>query len=511
MMRVSPWVGGAVFGALLLFAAPALADKVLVLPFQGVGSALPGELEGARAAAIAAVIGLAHKLPTPAETVTAQAAVGDGVADTSEEYLAAGRASSSDWTVGGHFEAYGATYHLELEACQIASGRVESLAREIDPSVATKQMGEMLALLLRPQGIANAEIPWERVTISPALPKPPPPLPAPPPPSETPPPPPAIRHRYAENQPIALGLRASVLGALHRPLPAGAPASDVGSSLAGMLGGTFGYALAAVSGLELCVDGDGSIAGPRSFGLAGGARYAIPILPTLRVFAGAEAEMGTFVTLAGDKTARFLVRGAAFFALGLGEHLQLELAADIDYAAGSTTLVLGGGTLGALVRFWALGHVGRTVALSTRRDTLRLGGRIALALRAGDLVLLSGGLGAGKTFLARAIARALGVRSDVAITSPTFTLVQEYGTKKGNELLHADLYRLLEGTTPLEVEIERLGLRERRARGAIVLAEWADDGEAALGGSAELRVALGIEGARVRRAVMEGVRAAEVT
>jgi tRNA threonylcarbamoyladenosine biosynthesis protein TsaE len=150
------------------------------------------------------------------------------------------------------------------------------------------------------------------------------------------------------------------------------------------------------------------------------------------------------------------------------------------------------------------------IVLASRRDTVRLGSRIAAALRAGDLVLLEGELGAGKTFLARAIARALGVPRDVAITSPTFTLVKEYVTKKG-DLLHADFYRLLEGTTPLEVEIGRLGLRERRAGGAIVLAEWASGGEVALGGDAELRIALGIEGVHVRRGVLEGIRAAGVT
>jgi hypothetical protein len=357
MMRASPWVAGSVFGALLLLAAPALADKVLVLPFQGIGSAPSAELEQARVATTTAVTALSHKLPSQSEMTTAQVAVKDGVADTSEEYLAAGRASSSDWTVGGHFEAYGATYRLELEACQIGSGRVESLVREIDPSLATKQIGEMLAILLRPQGIDNADIPWERVTMSPAVPKPPPPPPPtpepppPPPPPKAPPPPPAIRHSYAENQPIAFGLSASLLGALHRSLPPGVPASEVGSSTAGTLGGTLAYALAAVPGLELRVDGDGSIAGPKSFTLAGGARYAIPIVPTVRLFAGPESEVGVFATFAGDKTARFLLRGAAFVAMGFGEHTQLELAADIDYAAGSTSLVLGGGTLRALVRF----------------------------------------------------------------------------------------------------------------------------------------------------------------
>jgi cell division septation protein DedD len=353
-MRASPWVAGAVFGAVLLSAAPALADKVLVLPFQAVGSASKAELEQARLTTATAVTGLSHKLPTPSEIVTAQVAVRDGVADTSEEYLAAGRASSSDWTVAGRFEAYGATYRLELEACQIESGRVESLAREIDPSEAPKQIGEMLALLLRSQGIANAVIPWERVTISPAPPKPPPPPPKPPPPPpppKAPPPPPAVPHRYAENQPIAIGLSGAFLGALHRSLPPGAPANDVGSAAAGTLGGTFAFALAQVPGLELRADVDGSIAGPKSLGLEGGARYAIAVVPTLRLFAGPEAEIGTFVTFAGDKTARFLVTGAAFVALGLGEHVQFEIAGTVDYAAGSTSLVLGGGTLRALVRF----------------------------------------------------------------------------------------------------------------------------------------------------------------
>jgi tRNA threonylcarbamoyl adenosine modification protein YjeE len=150
------------------------------------------------------------------------------------------------------------------------------------------------------------------------------------------------------------------------------------------------------------------------------------------------------------------------------------------------------------------------ILLTSRRDTVRLGRRIAATLRAGDLVLLNGGLGAGKTFLARAIARAMGVCRDVAVTSPTFTLVREYVGREG-DLLHADFYRLLDQTAPLEVEIGRLGLRERRAHGAIVLAEWASDGEAALGGGAELRIGLSVEGNHARRAVIEGPRTAAIS
>ena len=116
------WAAALVALFLLLLAAPARADKVLVLPFQSAGAATSTDLSAAQAATTTATTQLAHKLPTASEIVTAQVAVKDGVADTSEEYRAAGRASSSDWTVSGRVEAHGASYHLEIEACQVSSG-----------------------------------------------------------------------------------------------------------------------------------------------------------------------------------------------------------------------------------------------------------------------------------------------------------------------------------------------------------------------------------------------------
>jgi tRNA threonylcarbamoyladenosine biosynthesis protein TsaE len=138
--------------------------------------------------------------------------------------------------------------------------------------------------------------------------------------------------------------------------------------------------------------------------------------------------------------------------------------------------------------------------LATRRDTTRLGTAIAGWLTPGDLVLLSGELGAGKTFLARAIARSLGVPAETAVSSPTFTLVQEYETARGT-LLHADLYRLHDTRDP-RGEIRRLGLAERRAEGAIVLVEWGDALDDVLG-PASLRVSLAIAG-ESRTAKLEG-------
>ena len=153
--------------------------------------------------------------------------------------------------------------------------------------------------------------------------------------------------------------------------------------------------------------------------------------------------------------------------------------------------------------------IDRSLVLASRRETTRLGARIAAALRSGDLVVLCGALGAGKTFLARAIIRAMGVARDNAVPSPTFALVHEYATSRG-DVLHADLYRLLGQETLLDEEIGRLGLRERRAEGAILLAEWAETSEIALGGTAELAVSLVIEGENARRATVRGTRAAEI-
>lgn len=147
--------------------------------------------------------------------------------------------------------------------------------------------------------------------------------------------------------------------------------------------------------------------------------------------------------------------------------------------------------------------------LATRRDTTRLGTRIGESLAHGDLVLLSGDLGAGKTFLARAVARALGVPTEIAIASPTFTLVQEYETPRGL-LLHCDLYRLRDenDASKTAIEIRRLGLAERRRdEGAIVLVEWGIGFDRELGGQAALEVSLSIEGA-ARVARLLGPRAA---
>jgi tRNA threonylcarbamoyladenosine biosynthesis protein TsaE len=147
--------------------------------------------------------------------------------------------------------------------------------------------------------------------------------------------------------------------------------------------------------------------------------------------------------------------------------------------------------------------------LPTRRESRRLGAALARVLVPGDLAAFSGDLGAGKTFVVRAAARALGVSG--AVTSPTFTIVREYVSARGVPVLHADLYRLRRTGHELDAEVARLGLRERRSEGAIVLVEWGDDAMAALGGDPAVAVHLAFLGPTSRVASIAGPRAAALT
>ncbi len=117
------------------------------------------------------------------------------------------------------------------------------------------------------------------------------------------------------------------------------------------------------------------------------------------------------------------------------------------------------------------------IALPTRRRTTKLAARLAELLQPGDLVILKGDLGAGKTFFTRALVRALGVPPSVSITSPTFTLVHEIEARI--PIAHADLYRLREPG-----ELGELGLRDLRGEGAALLVEWGEPYLDALGGDA---------------------------
>ncbi len=107
----------------------------------------------------------------------------------------------------------------------------------------------------------------------------------------------------------------------------------------------------------------------------------------------------------------------------------------------------------------------RVCALPDAAASLRLGAAVAASARAGDLIALHGGLGAGKTTFARGFLRGRGVTEDVP--SPTFTLVQIYEPHSG-PVWHCDLYRI-----DRPEDIRELGIEEALDE-AVVLVEWPD-------------------------------------
>lgn len=124
------------------------------------------------------------------------------------------------------------------------------------------------------------------------------------------------------------------------------------------------------------------------------------------------------------------------------------------------------------------------IELPSERATRELAARVAPHLLSGDLLVLSGPLGSGKTFFARALCRALGLPPRERVPSPTFTLVHEHPTRP--PISHADLYRLRD-----ETDVRGLGLDAQRDEGRVLLVEWGEPYVDALGGDAlilELRL-----------------------
>jgi tRNA threonylcarbamoyladenosine biosynthesis protein TsaE len=108
------------------------------------------------------------------------------------------------------------------------------------------------------------------------------------------------------------------------------------------------------------------------------------------------------------------------------------------------------------------------IRLTTVDDTRAFGHRLAGVLRPGDLVLLAGPLGAGKTALAQGIGAGLGVRGD--ITSPTFVIARVHRGEP--PLVHADAYRLGDAPDP-RAEIDDLDL-DASAEDAVTVVEWGE-------------------------------------
>ena len=125
--------------------------------------------------------------------------------------------------------------------------------------------------------------------------------------------------------------------------------------------------------------------------------------------------------------------------------------------------------------------------------TQELAARLAPLLQPGDVLLLEGDLGAGKTTFTQGLAGALGV--DDGVTSPTFTLMNIYPTRAGWDLVHVDVYRLERLS-----EVVDLALPEMIEDGAVAVVEWGERAAAALPGD-RLRIVIARGGADDERTV----------
>lgn len=107
----------------------------------------------------------------------------------------------------------------------------------------------------------------------------------------------------------------------------------------------------------------------------------------------------------------------------------------------------------------------RSILLPDEAATQALGQKLAGKLKAGDVVALSGDLGSGKTTLVRSLVQCL-MQAEIAVPSPTFTLVQHYNAPNKLTLAHYDWYRLRQAEEVLELGFEEDLLH------AITLVEW---------------------------------------
>lgn len=118
-------------------------------------------------------------------------------------------------------------------------------------------------------------------------------------------------------------------------------------------------------------------------------------------------------------------------------------------------------------------RIGDTADLPTAQDTVALGARLGADLRAGDVVVLSGPLGAGKTVLAKGIAQAMNV--DGPVTSPTYVLARVHPARTAGApaMVHVDIYRLLDHGGDLLGELDSLDL-DTDLDDAVVVVEWGE-------------------------------------
>jgi hypothetical protein len=321
----------AALAATVLLPLDALADKVATLHARG--TAPVAERTTIRQATDTGAKGLGHETLPENDVLQGEGAAGDK-AGTSEGMIAIGNATGADWVVEPQLMSSESGARVELKVCQVATGRVETLARDLDPKKdPATQMREMLALMLRPQGVGDDPLPWEQAAKAPEEP------PKEVLPKEAQPNEPA--RRWGEHGHVSLGAGGGVGRILVRDDRAVGSRTFIGWTLYA------NFAIPKVRGLEITA----RFAGIRAHGgaLLGdvGARYMIPV--------------GTFAFGAGLAIGGFGAFNSGVGGVSLGidptiswavaKPLQIELALRNRYVPIAEPLLLTSAELGLLLRF----------------------------------------------------------------------------------------------------------------------------------------------------------------
>lgn len=374
--------------ALVLTATRAQADRVVVLPSRGGSPDEGGPRSALDIEVTRALVALGHAPVPEAETIAALATVADGVADTNEEYRSVGLAAKADWVIVGTIEAAVVTQRVELAASLVSLGRVESVARDVQKAQSAIQVQEMVAVLLRPEGIGVGALPWEAVAPAPTKPKPVAAMPevAPPPPKADAPSEPRregekVSMDYFDSRqdvwpPYSAGNRGFVTAAQGFAVAAARPGAANGSPWSIVAHARGGYALGD-AGIEAFAQIGGNLVGPRALWVDLGVRWMFtPSLHrlgggsgpfhALSFHMGPELTLGAFMRLAepdvqgpdgtlyeGTTTAHPALGVALGMALQMTPHIQLEgQIGNLRWVpTGDGSILLFGATLGAGLRF----------------------------------------------------------------------------------------------------------------------------------------------------------------
>jgi hypothetical protein len=364
---------------LVLCASTALADRVAVLPARG------GTDDGARNAAqaeiLSSLLALGHT-PVPDDQVgAALRGIADGTTDTADEYKAVAATTGADWVVVATVEPAVATTRIEVAAYLASNGRIESVAREIERGQSPRQTREVLAVLVRPEGVGVGELPWERNAV-PAVARPQAPAQvagAPPPAAPAAPP---IANLVVMDYPFerhdvwpaySAGHRLAVSALTGFAVAVARPDGAIGSGASMVLGARLAYALGD-RGIELFADAGGNLVGPPGGWLGAGARLMLTPwmkqvgnrMSALSIHMGPELTLGAFFRGGSSAVA---VAGGATYKSALETHAALGAALDVVFGVSPTfqveaqlgnlrwipgsegSLVLLGATLGAGLRF----------------------------------------------------------------------------------------------------------------------------------------------------------------